>query len=304
VRSGNRPGSASVILSAMLPKHFSICAFVAALAILVVGCSSSGGLKQSSPVTAMQPPVTTSCTVADLHRPGSVTMPAPMVLGRTAIYSDNNVRLDPPPVGARPSVLATTAWKQSRIRSPEGAYQLLLASYTSPYPSKNRPGDFSHVLAWVVIGRNVPLPRLPAIERPTRPGPGEQPTFGHPSPPCAFDFAFDAFDAQTGKELVLTQMVCRVSIGHQSTSVVIKLATGATATAKLGRYAMRFSIIAPPGPDGLGIQRNTEYGPTTLAFGKRTNIVGSGEGYFGPTASAISGGSTGGNGDIAYDCGA
>jgi len=224
-----------------------------------------------------------------------------MVLGRTAIYPDNNVRLDPPAAGAHPSVLAATAWEQSRIKSPEGSYQLLLASYTSPYPSKNRPGDFSHVLAWVVIGRNVPLPTLPAIV-PPRP-PGEQRTSGAPSPPCAFDFALDAFDAHTGKELVLTQMVCRVSLGHQSTSVVIKLAKGATATAAFGRYAMTFSIVSPPGLNGLGLQRDTVYGPTAVVFGKKTNVVGGGEGYFRPTAYAFGGGSTG-NGDMAYDCGA
>jgi len=225
-----------------------------------------------------------------------------MVLGRTAVYSDNNVRLDPPPVGAHPSVLAATAWQAARIKSPEGSYQLLLASYTSPYPSKNRPGDFSRVLAWVVIGRNVPLATLPAIVPPSLGG--EQRTGGASEPPCAFDFALDAFDAHTGKELVLTQLVCRVSLGHHSTSVVVKLAKGATATAKTGNYAMTFSIVSPPGADGLGIERRTVFGPTVFFRGKKTNIVGGGEGYFGPTANAISGGSTGGNADIAYDCGA
>ena len=229
-------------------------------------------------------------------------MPHPGLLGRTATFTDFGVRLDPPPVGAKPSVSPSTAWQAARIKSPEGSYQLLLASYTSPYPSKNRPGDFSRVLAWVAIGRNVPLAKLPAIVPPTLPG--ERRTGGAVQPPCAFDFALDAFDAHTGKELVLTQLVCRVTLGHHSTSVVAKLLKGATATAKIGSYAMTFSIVSPPGVDGLGIQRNTVFGPTVVAFGKKTNVVGGGEGYFRPTAYAFGGSSTGGNGVSAYECGA
>lgn len=273
------------------------------LALLVAGCSS-GGAKESSPVTAMQPTATTACTLADLQHAGSAPMPHPASLGRPATFTDYGVRLDPPPVGAQPSVSAGTAWHAARIKSPEGSYQLLLASYTSPYPSKNPPADFSHVLAWVVIGRNVPLATLPAIVPPALPGRTEPRTSGATQRPCMFDFALDAFDANTGKELVLTQLVCRVSLGHHSRSVVVRLAKGSTADTTIGPYTMRFSIVTAPGADGLGTQRNTLFGPPVSLRGKDTIVVGGGEGYFRPTANAFGGSSTTGNGTLAYNCGA
>jgi hypothetical protein len=43
MRSGNRPGVASVILGTMLPKRLSVCGLVLAAVVLVVGCSNGGG---------------------------------------------------------------------------------------------------------------------------------------------------------------------------------------------------------------------------------------------------------------------
>ena len=98
--------------------------------------------------------------------------------------------------------------------------------------------------------------------------------------------------------------MCRVSLGHHSRSVVVRLAKGSTADATIGHYTMRFSIVTPPGADGLGIQRNTLFGPPVFLRGQNTDVVGGGEGYFRPTANAFGGSSTTGNGALAYDCGA
>ena len=233
-----------------------VIALVAALLVTVAVVTHSNGkpaVHKQTATSSSHPAATTACTLGDLHRAGSVPTPPPVVLARTRIFNYLGARLDPPPVGVRPLVSASRAWQMSRIKSPEGSYQLVLASYTSAYPSRNRPPEFSHVVAWVVIGRNVPLPTLPALEPPTIPG--EQPTIGQPSAPCAFDFALDAFDAHTGKELVPTRVVCRVSLGHDTTSVVVKLAKAATASATTGGYTVRFSIVRVPGPDGFGEMR-------------------------------------------------
>jgi len=217
-------------------------------------------------------------------------MAPPVILSRTRILKGLGARLDPPPVGLRPLVSASTAWQAARIKSPLGSYELALASYTSAYPSKNRPPEFSHVVAWIVIGLHVPLPLLPALV--TDPG----------MRPCAFDTALDAFDAHSGNELIPTEVACRVSLGHDTTSVVLKVAKAATVSATTGGYTVRFSIVRVPGPDGTGEMRADVFGPT---IGKTPNELGSGGGGFRPSNVASTSGSFATpKGMLAYVCGA
>ncbi len=281
----------------MFRKRVPAAALVAALVLFVASCSSGG--KQSAPTTTGQstttvrsvPSAKTACTLGDLHRAGSVPMPRPVVLARSRIVKIYGARLDPPPVGVHPSVSARTAWNESRIKSPEGSYELVLASYTSAYPSRNRPPEFSQVVAWVVIGLHVPFTLPPALVNQTL-----------LRRPCVFDTALDAFDAHTGNELVQTQVACRVSLGHDTTSVAVKLVKAGTASTTTGGYTVRFSIVRVPGPDETGEMGADVFGPT---IGTTTNALASAGGGFRPSlVAAFRGSFATPKGMLSWVCGA
>jgi hypothetical protein len=71
---GNWQGSASVILSAMVPKRFSVCASVAALALLVGACSNGGG-HHATPTTAL---LTTTSTPTQRAAASRIMLPHAM----------------------------------------------------------------------------------------------------------------------------------------------------------------------------------------------------------------------------------
>ncbi|MGO9873082.1 MAG: hypothetical protein ACLPVY_04710 [Acidimicrobiia bacterium] len=120
--------------------------------------------------------------------------------------------------------------------------------------------------------------------------------------PCVFDTALDAFDAHTGNELVPTEFGCRVTLGHDTTSVVVKPVKAGTASKTTGGYTVRFSIVRVPGPDEFGEMVANVFGPTT---GKTTNPLASAGGEIRPSlVAAFSGSFATPKGLLTWVCGA
>jgi hypothetical protein len=130
----------------------------------------------------------------------SVDAPLPTPLYRrlttTGTYWFGRVLLDPPPKDAHPAFSVAQAWGGVFVPIyAAGIYEVILANWTSHadlslLESNGKPLRYDGVLAWVIIGKHVPVAAVDVSASATVPG-----------VPCYFGTSIAAVDAKTGASI-------------------------------------------------------------------------------------------------------
>ena len=148
----------------------------------------------------------TLCTVADLHRPAR-RMPTPHVLAATVVFVPGEVRLDPPPSGAKPRIPAIVAWRHlaSNNGGSGGTSSLVLARLTTVTPARPLPDgtyveEIHDVLAWFLYTHDEAVDSGLIGHGGGPFGPTAR--SGAASQPCQFFDGRDAMNATTGREIL------------------------------------------------------------------------------------------------------
>jgi hypothetical protein len=141
----------------------------------------------------------TVCTAEDLGGLSGPLSPAPPVhrLAQPVAAWFGHVHLDPPPNSAQPSIAFDQAWNGIGFigeRDPSAIYEVILADWTSDdfivMKPHGQPVSHQHVLAWVAIGKHVPVAASDVSASDTVPG-----------VPCYFGTSITAVDATTGEAI-------------------------------------------------------------------------------------------------------
>ena len=134
----------------------------------------------------------TACTKADLNFASPTQVPPYRRLAKVGSYWFGRVQLDPPSTAANPTFSLAQAWGAplSGAVYSSAIYDVVLSDWTSDanlfLDGKAAPHD--HVLAWVIIGKHVPVAASDVGTATTVPG-----------VPCYFGTSIAAVDATTGK---------------------------------------------------------------------------------------------------------
>ena len=140
----------------------------------------------------------TTCATGDLSAWASPDqVPQYRRLTEPGTYWFGRVHLAPPPDDAHPTSSLAQAWGAPLSGSMYSAaiYDIVLADWTSDsrivMESQGRPVAHEHVLAWVVIGKHVPVAASDV----------DYPTHTVPGVPCYFGTSIAAVNAMTGEQI-------------------------------------------------------------------------------------------------------
>lgn len=175
-----------------------------ALGVLIAACGTNtatnrgGKITTTVQTTATRGAETKTCTKADLgFGSGLIGPPQPPAAKRLAkpgVYWFGRIHLDPPSSSDVPKVSARDAWFGPQLSFnlyASATYDLVLAYWNLDddvqAAGPSRPVTHKRVLAWVVIGRHVPIEASDV-----------SPSLRKPGVPCYFGTSIDAVDATTG----------------------------------------------------------------------------------------------------------